>query len=131
MSISKRMLIHCVLRALASSSRHLMRMTSAVYVTLAAVAVIVVVTVAVDDVVSESREESDLWLALSAAGGDSRDESSSSPRLDTVVDGSPLAPAAPVPTTDHRHTITPIPTSHSGRSTRECANSPKVKLSSR
>ena len=45
---------HGVLSALASISRHLIRTTSVVYVTLA----IVVAAVADDDVVSESRDES-------------------------------------------------------------------------
>jgi len=50
--------LHGVLSAAVSISRHLMRMTSVVYVALVDV-VVVVATVAADDVVSESREESD------------------------------------------------------------------------
>lgn len=50
--------LHGVLRALVSISRHLIRTTSVVYVALVVV-VVVVATVAVDDAVSESRDESD------------------------------------------------------------------------
>ena len=78
-----------------------MRMTSVVCVTLFVVVAVGVVTVAADDAVSESREESDFWLTLSAAGWDPRDESSSSARLGTVDtdvdvdDWPPLLPTEP------------------------------------